>query len=114
MTRWVVIHSTLGVTLARNVGCRSIGNGYYLEDATETENKIYSNIGIMARAAVVNNQNPREVPGILAHVGIHKDFPPRVDKDFPYDSDYTHPPLFWLTNGWHHFTPNMPPAPAPI
>ena len=52
MTRWFVIHSTLGVTLARNVGWKSIGHGYFLEDATETDNKLYSNIGIFARGAV--------------------------------------------------------------
>lgn len=108
MTRWIVIHSTLGVTLARNVGYLSIGHGFYLEDATETENKLYSNIGIMARAAVVNDQNSRAVPGILAHVGIHKDFSGRrVDKDFPYDSDYTNPSVFWITNGWNEFIGNM-------
>ncbi len=37
MTRWFVIHSTLDVTLARNVGYKSIGHGFYLEDATETD-----------------------------------------------------------------------------
>ena len=52
MTRWFVIHSTLGVTLARNVGWKSIGHGYFLEDATETDNKLYSNIGIFARGSV--------------------------------------------------------------
>ena len=40
MTRWFVIHSTLGVTLARNVGYKSIGHGYFLEDATEIDNKL--------------------------------------------------------------------------
>ena len=66
MTRWIVLHSTLGVTVARNVGYKSIGHGFYLEDGTETDNKFYSNIGIFARAAVDNTQNPRKVPGILA------------------------------------------------
>jgi hypothetical protein len=52
--------------LARNVGYASIGHGFYLEDATETDNKLYSNLGVFARAAVVNSQNPRQVLGILA------------------------------------------------
>jgi hypothetical protein len=47
------------------VGYLSIGHGFYLEDGTETDNKLYSNIGIFARAAVNNVQNPRQVPGIL-------------------------------------------------
>ena len=66
MTRWITLHATQGVTLARNVGYKSIGHGYYLEDGTETDNKLYSNIGIFARAAIDNPQNPRKVPGILA------------------------------------------------
>ena len=66
MTRWYVIHGTQDITLARNVGYESIGHGYYLEDATEINNKLYSNLGVLARAAVINAQNPRQVPGILA------------------------------------------------
>jgi hypothetical protein len=52
MNRWFTIHATQGVTLARNVGYKSIGHGYYLEEGTETDNKLYSNIGIFARAAI--------------------------------------------------------------
>jgi hypothetical protein len=66
MTRWYVIHDTQNVTLARNLGYLSIGHGYYLEDANEVNNNLYSNLGIFARAAVANSQNPREIPGILA------------------------------------------------
>ena len=66
MTRWITVHGTQGLTLARNVGYRSIGRGFYLEDGVETDNKFYSNLGIFARAAVANADNPRNVPGILA------------------------------------------------
>jgi cell migration-inducing and hyaluronan-binding protein len=100
MTRWYVVHSTRGVTLARNVGWKSIGHGYYLEDATETDNNFYSNIGIFARAAVDNVQNNRKVPGILSYNGT--DFPA-----FPYRSDNEHPSVFWITNGWNDFIGNM-------
>ena len=98
MTRWIVLHSTLGVTVARNVGYKSIGHGFYLEDGTETDNKFYSNIGIFARAAVDNEQNPRKVPGILAE---------NTGAGFPYDSDYRSPSVFWITNGWNDFSGNM-------
>ena len=70
MTRWYVLHATQGVLMARNVGYESIGHGYYLEDGTETDNKLYANVGIFARAAVTNTQNPRNVPGILAAPGL--------------------------------------------
>ena len=100
MTRWIVIHSTQGVSLLRNVGYLSIGHGYYLEDGTETDNIFYSNLGIFARAAVINAQNPRQVPGILAANTNAGD-------DFPYLSDWNHPVVFWITNGWNDFEYNM-------
>ncbi|MBV8673671.1 MAG: hypothetical protein JOZ33_09580, partial [Acidobacteriaceae bacterium] len=42
MTRFITVHATQGVTLARNVGYKSIGHGFYLEDATEMNNRLYS------------------------------------------------------------------------
>jgi hypothetical protein len=107
MTRWMVIHATQGVTLAGNVGYKSIGHGYYLEDGTETDNKFYSNIGIFARAAVDNIQNPRQVPGILAANDNYANGLPLPDEAFPYKSDYDHPAVFWITNGWNDFVGNM-------
>jgi len=108
MTRWYVIHSTQGVTLARNVGWESIGHGYYLEDATETDNNFYSNIGIFARAAVENIQNPRKVPGILAYNRpTNPPSPETAFPNFPYRSDNVHPSVFWITNGWNDFIGNM-------
>jgi cell migration-inducing and hyaluronan-binding protein len=108
MTRWIVIHSTHGVTLAGNVGYKSIGHGFYLEDGTEIDNKFHSNIGIFARAAVDYDwrqagdvtQNPRKIPGILA---ANQAEPPA----FPYRSDVEFPSVFWITNGWNDFVGNM-------
>ena len=76
MTRWIVLHSTQGVLLQRNIGYKSIGHGFYLESGTETDNKFYSNLGIFARAAVDNPQNPRKLPGILAYTGTSSSNPP--------------------------------------
>jgi cell migration-inducing and hyaluronan-binding protein len=103
MTRWIVLHSTLGVTVQRNVGYKSIGHGFYLEDGTETDNKFYSNIGIFARAAVDNKQNPRRVPGILAANQEKQG----VFLKFPFLTDSTYPSVFWITNGWNDFRGNM-------
>jgi cell migration-inducing and hyaluronan-binding protein len=109
MTRWIVLHSTLGVTLQRNVGYKSIGHGFYLEDGTETDNKFYSNIGIFARAAVDNIQNPRKIPGILADNQNPAIFvgPSTVNPGFPYRSDSEYPSVFWITNGWNDLIGNM-------
>ncbi|MGH7061391.1 MAG: hypothetical protein ACREFH_13460, partial [Stellaceae bacterium] len=65
-TRWYVVHDTQGVTFQRDVGWKSIGHGYYLENGTEADNNFYSDIGIFARAAIDNDQNPQKIPGILA------------------------------------------------
>src|SRR5262245_3232663 len=52
MTRFAVIHGTHGVTLARNVGFASVGHGYYLEDASEIDNRLCYNLGVSARGAL--------------------------------------------------------------
>jgi hypothetical protein len=103
MTRWIVLHATLGVTVARNVGYKSIGHGFYLETGTETDNKFYSNIGIFARAAIDNIQNPRKIPGILADNQEVRNAPAK----FPFLTDSTYPSVFWITNGWNDFIGNM-------
>ncbi|MGB3365769.1 MAG: G8 domain-containing protein, partial [Thermodesulfobacteriota bacterium] len=103
MTRWYTLHGTQGLELSRNVGYMSIGHGYYIEDGTETDNKLYSNIGILARAAIKNAQNPREVPGILAYTGGNK----FAETDVPYRSDYIQPTVFWIMSGWNDFQYNM-------
>lgn len=98
MTRWVTLHATQGVTVARNVGYLSIGHGFYLEDGTEINNRLYSNIGIFARAGV-ETQNPRQVPGILAQPG--------GTANPPFNSDVANPTVFWMMNGWNDFEYNM-------
>ena len=74
-TRWIVLHSTVGVLIQRNIGWKSIGHGFYLESGTEAYNKFYSNLGIFSRAAVDNAQNPRKDPGILAYTAGNQYLP---------------------------------------
>ncbi|MEQ8501720.1 MAG: hypothetical protein RIB84_20130 [Sneathiellaceae bacterium] len=99
MTRWIVLHATQNVLMQRNVGYKSIGHGFYLEDATETDNRLFSNLGVYARAAVEGPDNPRSVPGILSH--------PDNGDQLRYRSDITNPTVFWITNGWNDFVGNM-------
>jgi G8 domain len=98
-TRFITIHATQGLIIARNVGYQSIGHGFYLEDATEINNKLYSNIGIQARAAVDDDLNPRKVPGILSQPG--------GGEKFPFRSDFDHPSVFWIMNTWNDFRYNV-------
>lgn len=102
MTRFITVHGTQGLMVLRNVGYRSIGHGFYLEDSTEINNKLYSNIGIEARAGVNDVLNPRKVPGILAKSGA---YPPAGQ--FPFYSDYDHPSTFWIMNGWNDLRYNV-------
>ena len=103
MTRWMVVHSTHGVTFARNVGWKSIGHGFYIEDGSETDNKYQTNIGIYARAAIDDpDVNPRKVPGILA-ASRNGDTTDNV----PFYTDVDHPSVFWIMNGWNDFEYNF-------
>lgn len=102
MTRWVTLHGSQEITVARNVGFMSIGHGYYLEDGTEINNELYSNLGVLARAAVDNVQNPRKVPGILAANANLQN-----GNLLTAYSDYTQPTVFWFTNGWNDLEYNM-------
>jgi cell migration-inducing and hyaluronan-binding protein len=111
MTRWMVIHGTQGVLLARNVGYESIGHGFYLEDGSETGNKLYSNLGVLARAAVANMQNPRRVPGILTAGdsgcnGSQSNCRTGYG-NFPFYSDANYPAVFWIMNGMNDFEYNF-------
>jgi hypothetical protein len=132
MNRWYVLHGVQGLTLQRDVGYLSIGHGYYLEDATETNNKLYANVGIFARAAILDpasvplekQHNPRQVPGILSSPfpttievpcgpdtcacnkeGTNKCGTPQ--EQVPYHSDIDHPTVFWIMNGWNDFRYNL-------
>jgi hypothetical protein len=108
MTRWITVHATQGVLLARNVGYKSIGHGYYLEDGTETDNRLYSNLGVFARGAVDNIQNPRKVPGILTATTPQEENPSLLGfNNFPYYSDSDRPTVFWIMNGWNDFEYNV-------
>lgn len=107
MTRWYVIHGSEGITLARNVGYESIGHGYYLEDGTETDNKLYANLGVFARAAVDDGNNTRKVPGILAAPYPAWNDPNDSQEHVPFHTDIDHPSDFWIMNGWNDFKYNM-------
>ena len=102
MTRWMVVHATNGVTFARNVGWKSIGHGFYIEDGSEIDNKFQTNIGIYARPAIDEaTVNPRKVPGILAADRI------TLDDNVPFHTDVDHPTAFWIMNGWNDFEYNV-------
>ena len=120
MTRMYEIRGTQGVILKRNVGYKSIGHGYFLAEGTETGNLLKANLGIYARPAVDYRDNPRKVPGIVAKTEGFADefhcpkpnedkwcFDPRRANFAAYGSDYIHPSVFYITNGYNSFEDNM-------
>ena len=62
MTRFMVIHGSHDVTLSRNVGFASIGHGYYLEDASEIDNRLCHNLGLSARGALKEFYEAQALP----------------------------------------------------
>jgi hypothetical protein len=114
MTRFMVLHGTHGVTLARNVGYLSVGNGYYIEDGSEIENKLCHNLGVSARGALrefyeaqksfPNSLLARFVPPILDGVaGIPQ---PGTPAHRRVGSDSYMPVMFWPMNAYNEFVGN--------
>lgn len=54
-TRFVVLHGTHDVEVARNVGFLSVGHGFYLEDGSEIDNALCHNLGVSARGPLVEH-----------------------------------------------------------
>jgi len=79
-TRFVVLHATHGVEIARNVGYLSMGHAFYLEDGSEVGNAFCYNLGVTARASFAeyfaaqeqNSPTRRFVPPIFNEVGVLK------------------------------------------
>ncbi len=109
MTRFITVHATQGVILARNVGYKSIGHGFYLEDATEINNKVYSNAAISVRGGLTDlATNPRQVPGILftnQGSGQIQDNS-IIGPGYVNQTDVTNPSAFWIMNTWNDFEYN--------
>lgn len=103
MTRFITIHGTHDVVLARNVGYLSMGHGFYLEDASEIDNLLCFNLGISARGAIKDyfigeaakdpsSPTARAMPAILNSSGVI--------------SDTASPTMFWVMNAWNEFVGN--------
>lgn len=79
-TRFVVLHATHGVEIARNVGYLSMGHAFYLEDGSEIGNAFCYNLGVSARASLAeyftaqdaNSPTRRFVPPIFNEVGVNR------------------------------------------
>jgi hypothetical protein len=106
MDRFVVVHGTHGVTLARNVGYLSFGHAYYLEDGAEIDNLLCHNLAVSVRGSMNEYfeaqaaQSPayRFVPPILDHS--------EQDANTAYGGDTIFPVAFWTMNTWNELVGN--------
>ena len=118
MTRFITVHGTHEVTVARNVGYLSLGHGYYIEDGSEIRNLLCHNLGVGARGALqeyytaqakpehwCNGAPPpaaRVIPPILDGVA-NSDGGPR---SMNLGSDSYMPVMFWAMNNYNEFVGN--------
>lgn len=113
MNRFVTIHATHDVTLARNVGFLSVGHGYYLEDGSEIRNRLCHNLGVSARGALEEHyaaqpdKSPthRRVPPILDGSLPSADAPPSAARI--YGSDAYFPVMYWTMNAYNDLVGNQ-------
>jgi hypothetical protein len=104
MTRFVTLHGTHDVTVARNVGYLSTGHGYYIEDGSEIDNLLCHNLAASVQSSLVEYflaQDPmsptfRFSPPIL----------PSVESGPPPGSDAYSPVAFWTMNMWNELVGN--------
>jgi len=106
MDRFVVVHGTHGVTLARNVGYLSFGHAYYLEDGAEIENLLCNNLAVSVRGSMdeffanqpAQSPSYRFVPPILDSSA--------QDTGTAYGGDTVFPVAFWTMNTWNELVGN--------
>ncbi len=113
-TRFVVLHATHGVEIARNVGYLSVGHAFYLEDGSEIGNAFCYNLGVTARApfpeffAAQPKGSPerRWVPPIFNEVGTNRgpsDYAPTTGKCALSNKACTWTGPQWGNNGFCQF-----------
>ncbi|MEM7222015.1 MAG: hypothetical protein AAF495_03490 [Pseudomonadota bacterium] len=113
-TRFVTVHGTHDVTLARNVGFRSVGHGFYLEDGSEINNNLWYNLGISARGALkeyYQNQDSssdtyRYIPPILEFSCPNPSCGNDITKANIKGADTWSPVMFWSMNQYNDFVGN--------
>ncbi|MFO1461352.1 MAG: hypothetical protein U1G08_18355 [Verrucomicrobiota bacterium] len=114
--RWVTVHGTFRLGLTNNVGYRSMGHGFYLEDGMEQQNVFEGNCGILARAPIPGEYDYRTDPQWLQYPnGSPPDAPKMVPQPFwnPHDVypltflDRENPSIFWISNKQNYFRNNI-------
>ena len=111
MTRWIVLHSTQGVLLQRNIGYKSIGHGFISRTAPRsTTSSIPTSVSSRGRRSTMRRIPARFRASWPPTWAAKNDTGGAINlprEAFPYRSDYDHPAVYWITNGWNDFQGNM-------
>ncbi|MEM1323846.1 MAG: G8 domain-containing protein [Bacteroidota bacterium] len=86
--RVVTVHSSHNALIEDNIAYDHIGNGYFLENGDETNNRFIGNLGILTRAAELG----KEV---------------RPYDRFPSNGNFELPATFWITHPSNDFIGNV-------
>ncbi|HZX26143.1 MAG TPA: G8 domain-containing protein [Telluria sp.] len=104
-TRFVTVHASHHIEVARNVGYLSMGHGFYVEDGSEINNLFCQNLGVSARAALIpyfasqtaGAPESRFIPPILD----------TMQDGTVQGSDASFPTMFWIMNAYNEFVGNQ-------
>lgn len=99
--RWVTIHGTHGVEIKDNVGYKSFGHGFYIEDGVEQLNVLDGNLGICVRAPLPHLLSGGAPPNQVAAYWNPLDIYPLTiqDRDTPS--------VFWIANKYNILRNNI-------
>jgi len=104
MTRFVTVHGTHDVTVARNVGYLSTGHGYYIEDGSEIDNLLCQNLAVSVRGSLVEYFQAQDPTSPTYH--FSPPILPSVQSGGAPGSDTYGPVAFWTMNTWNELVGN--------
>ena len=72
--RWITIHDSNGILVKNNVGYKSVGHGYFLEDGNEFDNIFENNIGIeTSRGSLITTDRGSSVFWTMNPSNVYRD-----------------------------------------
>lgn len=95
--RWITIHDSNGIFVKNNVGYKSIGHGFFLEDGSEFENVFEENIGITSHPGSLTATDGRSSIFWISN-------PYNVYKNNVAVGAYYHGYYFSISNKWVEYS----------
>ncbi|HRI13452.1 MAG TPA: hypothetical protein PLX89_10635 [Verrucomicrobiota bacterium] len=112
--RWITVHGTFSMGLTNNVGYRSFGHGFYIEDGVEQRNVLDGNCGILTRPPVPAEFDFHTDPSAIGNKGkeVEPTFVPQPYWNplnvYPLSFfDRENPSVFWISNKQNYLRNNL-------